>query len=70
MINMIRKSYKHEGEISFSLYALWTMFANKGLVSFSNLIKAGLNVQSPTKQTYKSLLMGLNSDYLLSTVVK
>jgi len=70
ILNMISKSRTDRGEISFSLYALWTMFANKGLVSFSNLIKAGINVSSPSKQTYKSLLEGLSSDYLLSVVVK
>jgi len=46
------------------------MYANKGLVKFSDLIKATINLDSPSKQVYKTLLSGLRESYLLSCVCK
>jgi hypothetical protein len=49
---------------SFSLVALLSMYANSGLLKTSDLLKALMNKESPSKLLYKNVLDNVRIAYL------
>lgn len=61
---LVRQGKFKKGNYNISLVALFTMFANQGLVSMADLLKSLYDEENPFRKFYKSLLLNLKTSYV------
>lgn len=61
------KKYR-DGDKSISVLALWTMFANKGKISYCSVLQSVYNLDKPTLKFYREILLAPTQDYILGQI--
>lgn len=59
-----KKLRSEQGDTSFTLLALWTMFASSGKISYAKVFQSLYNLDKPAQKFYKAILLNCNLEFI------